>query len=296
MNTFNPDITIIVPMYNGLKYIKDSFSSVKNQSFNGNIELIVVNDGSTDNSLDLAFKLKKELDSLRFQVHIHNQTNHGIARTKYAAALMASSDRLLMLDQDDALTENAILSSVNAFDANPDAGIIYSNHLVVDGFGNMIRNSTKRAYDTIDFLTGFPLGHLKGFQRDILLKHYPNSLDYLVAEDFALCSSIVFSGCQIAHVNQTNYIYVVNGHNVTQTNNGLKQQYDEAREIIMLNFSKLGIHDIAFKEPPVRYNAPNAFTHYLDRQEVIALLGSSDHSVRKSPVQDFRTGNYASLQ
>lgn len=284
MNSSKADVSIIMPMYNGKNFIETSFFSAMNQNFNGNIELVVIDDGSSDGSIDHALKLSKCLVSPSFNIKLYDQEHNGIACTKYNASKQASADIVLMLDQDDALSANAVDSSVKAFEMNPDAAIVYSDHFVVNKKGELTRNSRKRQYDLVDFLTGFPLGHLKGFKKDVLLRHYPDALDYRVAEDLALCSSIIFDGHKMVHIPQFNYIYFVDNHNVTQTSEGLKQQYKEAHDIIRKNFAKLGVDNVSFRENPVRLESPDAFTHYLRKDEALDLLQNNSKVHSNLPI------------
>lgn len=286
--SFKADATVIMPLYNGKDYITKSFSSVKNQSFKGNIELLVINDGSTDNSLDVALRLKKELDSPNFKVNLHSQGNKGIAPTKYAASKMASADVVFMLDQDDALTFPAVESMLNAFRKHPDASIVYSDHDVVNPQGQVTLHSYKRQFDLIDFLTGFPLKHLRAYVKKPLVEHYPDALSYKVAEDFAVTSSMVFAGHKFVHVPQVNYLYLVNGHNVTLSTSGLETQYREAKDIIRKHFAQYGVDNVLFQEPPVRPPAPDAFTHYLSRTAAVSML---KHAKVAAPAPA-RTGTY----
>ena len=56
----NIKVSVIVPVYNGEEYIQTSISSIINQEFSENYEIIVVDDGSDDDSLDIAQELLKK--------------------------------------------------------------------------------------------------------------------------------------------------------------------------------------------------------------------------------------------
>lgn len=276
---FKPDVSVILPMYNGEKFIESALSSVKYQNFHGSIELVVIDDGSSDASLDHAHALKQLYDSQRFHISLYDQKNQGIAQTKYAASQLAQADLVLMLDQDDYLLPGAVQAVVKGFESNPDVAIIYTDHDVIAPSGELIRSANKRQYDIFDFLTGFPLGHLKGFRKNVLVEHYPVALTYNVAEDFALCSSIVFSGHSFVHESSTQYLYVVADHNVTQSKQGLTRQYVEAKDIIAQNFSRLGMVTPMIGDLHWRSSEPNSFTHYLTRDFVKDYYLSQKNSI-----------------
>lgn len=91
-------ISVIIPVYNTSEYLDECLGSVLNQKFN-DIEIICVNDGSTDNSLEV---LKK------YPVQIINQSNQGLSASRNIALNEASGDYILFLDSDDYLGENAL--------------------------------------------------------------------------------------------------------------------------------------------------------------------------------------------
>lgn len=91
-------ISIIIPNYNQGQYILEAIESALNQTYD-NFEVIVVNDGSTDNSLEIARK---------YPVKIINQTNKGLASARNTGIMNSKGDYLLFLDADDILLENCL--------------------------------------------------------------------------------------------------------------------------------------------------------------------------------------------
>lgn len=91
-------ISIIIPVYNASQFLTECLESVFNQGF-GDVEIICVNDGSTDNSLDI---LKN------FPVKIINQENRGLAAARNVGLKEATGEYVLFLDSDDILTPNAL--------------------------------------------------------------------------------------------------------------------------------------------------------------------------------------------
>lgn len=100
MNTF-PKVSVIIPVYNASKYIDKCISSVVNQSY-PNIEIIVIDDGSTDSSLDIANKYKSNA------VKIISQTNKGAAAARNAGLQIATGEYIQFLDADDILEKQKI--------------------------------------------------------------------------------------------------------------------------------------------------------------------------------------------
>jgi glycosyltransferase involved in cell wall biosynthesis len=95
-------VSVIVPVYNAEKYIEKCISSVLNQNYK-NIELILVNDGSTDNSLEL---MKK------YNAIIIDKKNGGVSSARNEGLNRATGDFIMFLDSDDFLDEACILDII----------------------------------------------------------------------------------------------------------------------------------------------------------------------------------------
>lgn len=94
------DISIIVPAYNAEKYIKKCLESLINQT-KKEIEIIVINDGSTDNTEKIIKSFKDK------RIVYYKNTNHGIGYTRNFGIENASSDYIMFVDSDDYLREDA---------------------------------------------------------------------------------------------------------------------------------------------------------------------------------------------
>ena len=96
-------ISIIIPAYNAAKYIKRCIISLLNQTYK-NIEIIVVNDGSTDNTLDI---LKN------YDIKVINQENLGVSCARNNGLKNCSGDYITFVDSDDYVDKNYIEDIVN---------------------------------------------------------------------------------------------------------------------------------------------------------------------------------------
>ncbi|HBR1796169.1 TPA: glycosyltransferase [Klebsiella pneumoniae] len=102
MGSSSPKFSIIVPIYNVELYLEDCFQSVLDQSFQS-YELICVNDGSTDSSLEI---LKSFNDH---RIKILDQINQGQSVARNAALDIASGEYVWFVDSDDKIAENSLL-------------------------------------------------------------------------------------------------------------------------------------------------------------------------------------------
>lgn len=96
MKNMNPKISVIMPLYNVEKYLKQSLNSVMNQTFS-DIEIICVNDGSTDNTLSILQECSEE-DS---RIIILNQKNSGCGVARNTGLAKARGEYTIILDGDD---------------------------------------------------------------------------------------------------------------------------------------------------------------------------------------------------
>ena len=100
---FNPKISVIIPIYNSKKYLNHCLKSILNQTIK-EIEIICINDGSTDNSLELIQHII-ENDN---RVKIINQINKGISEARNIGVKYAKGEFLFFMDSDDYLDNNCL--------------------------------------------------------------------------------------------------------------------------------------------------------------------------------------------
>lgn len=103
MNSETPLVSIIVPIYNAEIYLAGCLSSIASQTYQ-NIEVILINDGSTDNSYNVA-KLFCEKNS---NFKLVNQANTGVAGARERGLRLAQGEFVIHADSDDLMAERAI--------------------------------------------------------------------------------------------------------------------------------------------------------------------------------------------
>ena len=111
-------ISIIVPVYNGEKYFAECIQSILDQSF-ADIEIIVINDGSTDGSLSLIERYAQN-DS---RIVVINQKNKGVSAARNAGLSKARGDYIMFVDADDYIARKDALELLIDFakeNGNPD--------------------------------------------------------------------------------------------------------------------------------------------------------------------------------
>lgn len=111
-----PLVSVIMPVYNVEKYIENSVKSVLRQTYKP-LELIVVDDGSQDNSIN---KAKKLLETSRLRYEIINQKNSGQGAARNVGLKASNGEWVIFLDSDDMLSDNGIEHMVSAISKNID--------------------------------------------------------------------------------------------------------------------------------------------------------------------------------
>lgn len=116
-----PKISVIMPVYNGELYLKEALASIFNQTFK-NFELIVIDDGSTDKTLEI---LKKIADK-RLKILI-NKNNLGLSKALNKGVFAAKGEYIARCDVDDVNDKNRFKKQVDFLDQNPKYVLVGSN-------------------------------------------------------------------------------------------------------------------------------------------------------------------------
>lgn len=101
MSAFQPLVSIIIPVYNTEKYLKECIHSITNQSYR-NIEIIIVDDGSSDKSGAIC----DEFANTHKNIFVFHRDNHGVSNARNFALDIAKGEYLMFVDSDDYIDPN----------------------------------------------------------------------------------------------------------------------------------------------------------------------------------------------
>lgn len=217
-------VSIIIPVFNSEKFITQCMESVLNQTME-DIEIIVVNDGSTDRSFEILTKLEEEFDHMI----LLNQENRGQAKARNRAIEHATGDYLAFVDSDDFIEPNMVEQMYSGAIQN-EVDIVICNWNRVDVTGRVIENKDHSEYDqkimTREEIVRLFLCHdhelVEGFsfnkliKRSILIENqitYPN----MAYEDIPMIFSILTKINTCLYLNQILYHYVQHQDSITHT-------------------------------------------------------------------------------
>jgi len=137
MGDFATEIDVIIPCFNGESFILRALNSVNAQTHPPK-RVIVVDDGSTDKSAELA----KGFSTARFELTVHSQENGGLSSARNSGIRLSSAPFLAFLDCDDEwLPEKLELQAREIQDGGSSLGLVFCDWIDIDEFSNEIANS-----------------------------------------------------------------------------------------------------------------------------------------------------------
>jgi|CXWL01.1.fsa_nt_gi glycosyltransferase involved in cell wall biosynthesis len=137
----NHKVSVIIPVYNSGEFLEESLESVLNQTYS-DIEIIAINDGSTDNSLEI---LKQYED----KIIIINQENLGLARAVNSGINKMNGKWLKWLSPDDIMYPETIALLVDATKTQSENTIVYSNWNLIDEKSHLIRQFSESNFNDL---------------------------------------------------------------------------------------------------------------------------------------------------
>ena len=176
-------VSIIMPVYNLEKYIASSIQSILRQTYS-NIELIIVDDCSTDNSYEIARTFKDERIRL-----FRNSENRGVVYSRNFAISKAKGVYIAINDGDDISHPRRIEYQVSYMEQHPDIGVLGTFAFIIDDRGkirdDMRLYSNSEELKIVNMFTS-PFLNSSTLARSCLLKENPYSEEFVMGQDSEL--------------------------------------------------------------------------------------------------------------
>jgi len=137
MNNQKISVSVIMGVYNSEKYITKSIESIINQNFES-LELIIINDGSTDDSVKIINSYKKCDKRIVF---ISNKKNEGPAIARNKGLKVARGKYIAILDSDDIALSNRLKIQKEFLDRKPEIFLVGSAAIIINDSGKIIKSS-----------------------------------------------------------------------------------------------------------------------------------------------------------
>jgi glycosyltransferase involved in cell wall biosynthesis len=234
-----PRVSVLLPVYNGELYLRDAVESILTQTYQP-FELIVIDDGSIDNSA--AILTEYQQTDKRVQLYHHTE-NQGLAATLNHGLLLARGDFLARMDADDLSLPERLAQQVDALDADPALVIVGSAYELIGVKGEFLRIDRYPAHDTSirwQMLFHNSFAHSSVFVRMDALR--TNNLTYdaqmLHAEDYDLWSRLLGYG---KGANFKSPLIKHRHHPAQITQSHPTMVHDTADKISQLNLGRLDV-------------------------------------------------------
>jgi Glycosyl transferase family 2 len=127
-------VTCICTAYNVGAYVRAAISSALAQDYRGELEIVAVNDGSTDDTGAI-------LDAFGDRITVVHQANTGFLGAVNAGLAAATGDYIALLDGDDVWPEDKVRRQAEYLDAHPEVGLVFGDMEVIDGHGALLHES-----------------------------------------------------------------------------------------------------------------------------------------------------------
>lgn len=217
-------VTVIVPVYNTAPYLPRCINSILCQSFQ-RIELLLIDDGSTDNSLDICNQYREKDQRIK----VFHKENGGVCSARNKGLKEMQGDFFMFLDSDDAIEKNIIEDTMNCFMQYPQADMIVfgwkkifvnkknEEYLPTNEFISNMESATKELLTNYNgFGGGYPNKIWKTSAFHGSIPKYNETLFYF--EDMEWMTRMFLAINSFACLNANGYLYYIRDDSTTYRN------------------------------------------------------------------------------
>ena len=130
----NTLVSVLVLAYNHEKYVQDTIKSIISQTYQ-NIELIIVDDGSKDNTWGKIQELQEECEQRFVRTYFETKENEGTCKTMNKLLDLANGEYVIVVASDDMIKSNMIEKEVDFLSKNPDYALVVGDNEIIDSEG-----------------------------------------------------------------------------------------------------------------------------------------------------------------
>lgn len=232
-------VSVIIPVYNKEKYVKEAIQSVLNQTYK-NIEILVLNDASTDKSKDIILEIIEKHPEIIF---IDEKENLGVCKARNKLVDLASGEYILPFDADDVIDKTYVEKFADALDKNPEYSVVYCNVKYFQSQNKYICPNI----DYEDIIYNNYLISSSMFRKADFYKagRYKEWLNDIGCEDWELWISFTKKGFKFYKIDEVLYFYRVLGSEPCMTQI-YKENFKLVRYLIFKHHISLYLHNRKF--------------------------------------------------
>lgn len=210
-------ISLVITVYNRQQFLAVTIESILAQTYR-HFELLIWDDGSTDQSITIARHYAKQDHRIR----VVTAENQGVTGALKAAIVQTSGTYIGWVDSDDVLAPTALQETIAVLESNLSVGMVYTHYHVIDEVGNDqglgVRNQVPYSPDQL--LVSFMTFHFRLLRRSVYEQIGGLDVEYERAEDYDLCLRLS-EVTEIRLVPKPLYFY--RQHSGNMTNDDLEQ-------------------------------------------------------------------------
>lgn len=203
-------ISVVLPVYNGSENISNAIESILNQTFQ-DFELIIVNDCSTDNTLEIIQRYSARDGRIKI---INNCVNMKLPKSLNVGFANAQGEYFTWTSDDNLFEKKAFETMLAVLELNKEYDMVYSDYNRIDEDGKLIGTMELSAPENL--LYGNVIGACFLYRRDVARKTGEYDINLFLAEDYDYWIRIYKNG-KIKHINNVLYYYREHKGSLTQT-------------------------------------------------------------------------------
>ena len=221
---FEPMISVIVPVYNSELYIEKCINSILKQDYT-NYEIIIINDGSTDDSEKVIRKITKTTNKIRY----YKQKNSGVAKTRNNGIEFAKGEYIAFIDNDDYIDPDYFKVLIDSSKSG-DADIVLCGYRRPDENGKIIKELHITEHEWTKFLITAPWA--KVYKKEYIVKNGISFLDNNIGEDVFFNLQAFLETNKIETIDYIGYNWFFNTNSIS---NSVQKDYERINVFRLLN-------------------------------------------------------------
>lgn len=206
------EVSVIIPIYNVEQYLRQCVDSVLNQTLQEKMEIILVNDGSTDSSETIAYEYQEKHSDM---IHVISQKNQGLSATRNAALNIAQGKFVVFVDSDDYIGPNYIEQLYNkAIETDADMVLCDYTRVTAEGeiYKRFFANHMEKGMRIPSYISVNRI-----VRRELFEKYQIRYKKGIICEDIPVMLKLEALAKHVEVISAAEYYYRMNPKSITAT-------------------------------------------------------------------------------
>ena len=307
---FTYDLSILIPVYNSAATLSETLDSVFEQKVDKDFryEVLLVNDGSTDESEHICKELAKQHDNIKYFSH----ENKGVSYTRNRGLSLAEGKYILFLDSDDKLKSDTFQSIFNCFEKYGSQASLLAYPLYLSNNGKLKEHPRNINYKTNGVVDIEANPHINQTTMNIVIKNSSDKVFFdeslIMAEDAFYNTKNILKDNKLIICNKGGYIYVTDGFSSVDKYKNPAHSYKQTLDYFLKLIEVFGqnetispyVQSMILYELNWRFRGNNLFPYHLEQadfddwslsfERILNLIDNS--TILSHPTMDFYHKRY----